>query len=75
MDDRAQLTSDQAYLAMFAFLDRQFSLGWEELGGVLGSMSLLADGSPADPALAQDWRAAVEAALSGKVDAQLRLAP
>lgn len=36
-----QLTQEQAYLAMYAFLDKQFSLGWDELGGILGSMSLL----------------------------------
>jgi len=65
------LTKEQAYLAMHAFLDKQFSLGCEELGGILGSMSLLPDGSPADPALALDWNDAVAAALSGAVSAQL----
>ena len=67
------LTQEQAYLAMYFFLDKQFSLGWEHLGGLLGSMSLLSDGTPADPALASDWREAVGAALSGSVSAQLQL--
>ena len=73
MTAQAQLTPAQAYLAMYAFLDKQFSLGCEELGGILGSMSLLADGSPADQALVQEWQEAVASALSGNVDAQLRL--
>ena len=73
MTTQAQLTQDQAYLAMYAFLDRQFSLGCEELGGILGSMSLLADGSPADQAFVQEWQDAVAAALSGNVGAQLKL--
>ena len=67
------LTQDQAYLAMYYFLDKHFTLGCEELGGILGSMSLLADGSPADQALCADWQEAVAAALAGNVDAQLSL--
>ena len=69
------LTECQAYLAMHAFLNRQYELGWEELGGILGSMSLLSNGQPADPALAQDWAEAVAAVRKGAVDAQLRLTP
>lgn len=68
-----QLTKEQAYLAMYSFLDKQFSLGCEELGSILGSMSLLPDGSPADPALSADWQEAVTAAVSGQVNAQLAL--
>ena len=70
-----QLTQEQAYLAMFSFLDKQFALGCEELGGILGSMSLLPDGTPADPALASDWRDAVVAAVSGQVGAKLSFQP
>jgi len=73
MTEENQLTQGQAYLAMFAFLDKQFSLGCDELGGILGSMSLLADGSPADPAFVHDWQEAVSAALLGNVNAQLSL--
>ncbi len=73
MTVHVQLTQDQAYLAMYAFLDKQFSLGCQELGGILGSMSLLSDGSPADRAFVQEWHEAVAAALSGAVDARLRL--
>jgi hypothetical protein len=66
------LTEKQAYLAMHKFLDDCFQRGWEDLGGLLGSMSLLPDGSPADPALAKGWAAAVEGAVAGEVNAQLR---
>ncbi len=68
------LTIDQAYLAMFAFLENQFrSMGSDDIGGLLGSLSLLPDGSPADPAHRQEWASAVYAALNMKVDAKLGL--
>jgi len=70
-----QLTKEQAYLAMYSFLDKQYSLGCEELGSILGNMSLLPDGNPADPALASDWQEAVTAAVSGQINAQLTLQP
>lgn len=66
-----QLSERQAYLAMHKFLDDCFQRGWDDLGGLLGSMSLLADGSIADPALAKDWAAAVKSALDGQVNARL----
>lgn len=69
--NKMKLTPEQAYLAMYFFLNKHFSLGCEELGGILGSMSLLPDGSPADSAFASDWQEAVAAALSDKVDARL----
>jgi hypothetical protein len=72
MEDTS-LTAREAYLAMHAFLQRQYELGWEELGGLLGSMALLADGQVVDPALARDWGEAVAAVKAGTVDAQLRL--
>lgn len=59
-----QISEHQAYLAMLAFLDAQHRSGVEELGALIGSMSLLADGSPADPAITQEWRAALEIALT-----------
>ena len=68
-----QLTQEQAYHAMYAFLDKQFALGNSQLSDILSSMSLLQDGTPADSALASDWLEAVQDAVSGKVDAMLRL--
>lgn len=69
----AQLTEKQAYLAMFNFLEHCAQTGWPGLEGLLGSMSLLADGSPVDGAFKRDWEVAVQSALEGDVDAQLSL--
>jgi len=68
------LTSQQAYLAMFAFLVEEYKLtGSDEIGGLLGQLSLLADGGPADSAVVEQWDLAVQLALAGDVDADLRL--
>lgn len=68
------LTASQAYLAMFAFLESQFRRNRsEELAALLGSLSLLPDGRPVDTAVSSEWRAAVEAARSGKVRANLEV--
>ena len=68
------LTKEDAYLAMFAFLEDYYSRGnSDEIGGMLGSMSLLQNGSPTDPAIKQDWNDALEKVFQGKVDARLKL--
>ncbi|WP_455342525.1 hypothetical protein [Variovorax durovernensis] len=59
-----QLSEHQAYLAMLAFLEAQYRSAVEELGALIGSMSLLADGKPADPGVSQEWRVALEFALT-----------
>ena len=69
-----ELTLNQAYLAMYSFLDAHYQrTKADDVGALLGSMSYLPDGGPADPAIAEDWRAAVQAALTGAVDPTLRL--
>lgn len=68
------VTEQQAYLAMFAFLEARYQRGPSDaLGTLLGSLSLLPDGSPADAALAEDWRNACVAACGGRVDAAMHL--
>ncbi len=68
------LTSQQAYFAMFAFLVEEYKLtGSDEIGSLLGGMSLLANGAPADSAVVEQWDLAVQLALAGDVDADLRL--
>jgi hypothetical protein len=67
------LTWHVAYLAMFRFLERQYELGSHELGGMLGGMALLPGGGSADPAMLEDWRASVNEALAGQVNANLEL--
>jgi hypothetical protein len=61
-----QISEHQAYVAMLAFLDAQYSSGVEELGALVGSLSLLADARPADPGIPQEWRAALEFALTSR---------
>ena len=73
MNDK-KLTKQEAYLAMYAFLEDYYSRGnSDEIGGMLGSMSLLEDGSTADPAMKQDWNDALERVFLGNVDAKLTL--
>ena len=68
------LTEQQAYWAMFSFLEGQWESNRSDyLGALLGSMSLLADGSPADSAHKYEWQSAVQAALSGHVPAGIAL--
>lgn len=68
------LTARQAYLAMYSFLDDYYQrTKSDDVGSLLGSMSLLVDGTPADPAIEGEWSTAVQSALSGGVDAALRL--
>jgi hypothetical protein len=72
MDDT--LTLKEAYAAMYEYLKQQQDLmASDELGGLLGGMSLLADGMPADPAVWADWMTAVRKAQQGKVDMKLEL--
>jgi hypothetical protein len=69
-----ELTPKQAYLAMYSFLESHYQRSKaDDVGALLGSMSLLPDGMPADPAIASDWRLAVQSALSGSVDTSLVL--
>ena len=68
------MTDKEAYAAMFHFLESIYKrTGSNELGGLLGSMSVLADGSPADPAVAGDWQEAVTYALKGGPPGSLKL--
>ena len=64
------MTDDEAYAAMFYFLEQY----WEQvkgaddngiLAGLLSDMSLLQDGTTADPAARQNWNEAVDFALKG----------
>ena len=69
-----KLTTHDAYLAMYYFLERHYErTASDDLGSLLGSMSLLEDGSPADPAFEKDWGEAVEKAFSGDHGARLML--
>ena len=70
----ATLTEEEAYLAMFAFLESRWNItNSPDIGNCLSDMSLLADGTSADPAVKDDWLKAVELATSGKVDTTSKL--
>lgn len=69
-----QLTEREAYAAMFAFLEHRFDQTQsDELGALLGSMSLLPNGTTADPAIWEDWCAAIAKAKSGAVRQDMEL--
>lgn len=68
------MSTQQAYAAMYAFLDSWYQMTKsDDLGVLLGSMSHLADGRPADAAIHADWEKAVRAAMNGEVDLKLDL--
>lgn len=68
------LTIEEAYLAMFAFIEKRYRLtSSDDLAVLLSDMSLNFPGGTADPALQDDWEEAVELVRSGKVDAMQRL--
>jgi hypothetical protein len=51
-----QLTSIEAFQAMLLFLETYYEQTQaDDIGALLGSLQLLEDGKPADPALWQDW--------------------
>ncbi len=58
---------------MYSFLEGYYQLtGSDEIGGLLGSMSLLSDGATTDPAILSEWLEAVQKAKNNEVDAQLK---
>ena len=68
------MSDQQAYAAMFHFLEQKNKCTPSDaLGNLLGDMSLLPDGSPADPAITSEWKDSVELALKGRVDGRMRL--
>ena len=57
------LTTKEVYQAMYLYLEALYDMTHSnDLGGFLGSMSLLEDGKPADSAIWDDWLEAVEKA-------------
>lgn len=68
------LTTEEAYLAMFAFVEKRYQLtSSDDLASFLSDMSMMFSGGTADPALQDDWDESVQLALAGKVDAMQRL--
>ena len=70
----SELTEEQAYTAMYLYLEKLNRLiNSNDLSGLLGSMSLMPDGKPADPAVWGDWLEAVADARSPDTDINLNL--
>lgn len=68
------LTIQEAYKAMYAYLEQLYhSTKSDELGSLLGSMSVIADGETVDPAVWKDWLKAVEKVKSVNFDMGLTL--
>jgi hypothetical protein len=60
---------------MFAFLEDHYNRGpLEGVGFLLSNLALTPSGHSADPAMLDDWKAAVDRALSGEVDVRRRSA-
>lgn len=69
------LSEQEAFEAMYAFLVEVYARTQaDEFGALLGSMSLLPDGSPADPAVWSDWLKCVQQAKRKEVRTDLGLA-
>lgn len=67
MTPPTMLTVRQAYLVMFEFLRQHYERGpTDEIGGLLGSLSLLPDGQPADAAVQSDFDKAVAAVIAAE---------
>jgi hypothetical protein len=64
-----QLTEKEAYAAMYAYLEKLYEITKsDDVGGLLGSMSMLSDGSTADPAIWDEWIECITLAKQGKVN-------
>jgi hypothetical protein len=62
----SMLTDKQAYTAMFYFLEKYWEINNSmEIRSLLSDMSLLSDGSTADPAMVSEWQKAVQYVLNG----------
>lgn len=74
--ESTNLTIQEAYAAMYKYLELLYQMtGSDDLGGILGGMSLLPDGGTADPAAWNDWLRVIAELRSGSVDTNLHLEP
>ncbi len=72
--NQPQLTIEQAFKAMYTFLEKHYEMTHsDDIGALLGGMSMLEDGDSADPAIKDDWLAAVVRVQNGEVDTDLGL--
>ncbi|HYP75756.1 MAG TPA: hypothetical protein VER12_07375 [Polyangiaceae bacterium] len=68
------MNETEAYAAMFAFLEAVYErTKSDDLGALLGGMSLLEDGATADPSAWTEWKAAVRKVKERRVTLELDL--
>lgn len=61
---KQMLSIEEAYRAMFCFLQEYYSrTESEEIGGMLGGLAIASDGKAMDEGMWQDWNEAVATAL------------
>lgn len=66
-EETLALSKRQAYLCMFEFLRQHYDRGpTDVVGGLLGGMSLLQNGSSADPAAWFDWEQAIQTVVTAE---------
>ena len=66
----------EAYLAMFEYLEKLYKrTSSEDLGGFLGSMELIDDDLPGDPAVWSDWLQAVQKAKKSTYNKKMHTKP
>ena len=71
---KTELSVESAYKTMFVFLENYYQLtGSDEIGGMLGGMSLLEDGTTADPGMWEDWLDAIKQVQFGKSNICLKI--
>jgi hypothetical protein len=67
MENMEKLTIDQAYLAVYIFLDElRKRINSDDIAGFITDMAVLQDGTPADDAAWEDWLYAVAKARDDK---------
>ncbi len=61
------LSDEDAYRAMFLFLEGYYELTKaDDVAALLGSMSILQDGKPADMAMWSEWQSAIDATIRSR---------
>ncbi|MTV41608.1 hypothetical protein GM676_29065 [Duganella radicis] len=63
------MSEEQAYKAMFRFLEKYYELTQaDDIGALLGSMNmkLFKDGRPADAAMWEEWQLAIREVLAAQ---------
>ncbi len=73
-DQQIMITTDQAYAAMYAFLERfNETYRSDDISNLLHGLSTHSDGCPMDAAHTIDWTECIEKARKGEIDTKIRM--